>query len=66
MAYGLPAWSPVKWNLRGRGLGNFYDPDNWLSPILLDEIMDVSQALRQDLLALLCEFKTTIFYFWQV
>ncbi len=61
MTFNLPAWSPVKWNLRDRGLRNFYNAENWLSPILLDEIMGVSQALRHDLLALLCEFNAIIF-----
>lgn len=59
-AYGLPGYAPVKWNLRDKTLQNFYQEVNRLEPTLVDDLLRVSDSIRQDLLALLAELDAKV------
>ena len=58
--YGLPSHAPVKWNLRDKGLREFYSPENLLDPDQANHLMEISASLRRDLLAILNEFEAIV------
>ena len=60
VAYGLPWYAPVKWNMKDKGLQEFYSPDYMLNPDLAVYLRKISDDLRQDLLALLEEFDAKV------
>ncbi len=58
--YDLPGCAPVKWNMRNTGLQKFYRSENFLSPALADNLLDISGPLRRDLLWLLYHFDAKV------
>lgn len=52
--------APVKWNMRDSSLIQFYNRERWLNENEPKHLLEISDAIRRDLLSLLCEFDARI------